>query len=258
MARYANGTPSWVDLGSPDSDASAAFYGSLFGWNTTEPGPVEETGGYRMFLKDGKLVAGLGPSMEGQPTVWTTYLAVDDADKTTELVKANGGAVLMEPFAIMDAGRMALFADPGGAVFGVWQAGEHTGADLVNEPGSLTWNELLTREVDVVKRFYAEVFGIEPAEFPMGDAPPYTMFNVDGRGVAGVLAMGDQFLAEVPSHWLAYFAVDDTDATVTKATALGASVVREAFDIPTVGRIAWLAGLHRESFAVIKNAPREA
>ena len=258
MATYANGTPSWVDLGSPDLDASAAFYGGLFGWTTTEPGPVEETGGYRMFLNGGQLVAGLGPSQEGQPIVWTTYLAVDDADKTAELVQSNGGAVFLEPMDVMDAGRMAIFADTAGAAFGVWQAGQHTGAELVNEPGALTWNELLTRDLESVKRFYAQVFGIEPAEFPMGDGPPYTIFNVEGRGVAGVLVMGEDFPAEVPSHWVTYFAVDDTDATVAKATSLGATVVRDAFDIPSVGRIAWLAGPVGEVFAVIKNVPQEA
>ena len=116
MATYANGTPSWVDLGSPDIDASARFYGDLFGWTTTEPGPVEETGGYRMAQIDGKNVAGLGPAQEGQPTVWTTYFAVDDADKTVELVTASGGMVFVEPMDVMDAGRMAICADSAGAV----------------------------------------------------------------------------------------------------------------------------------------------
>jgi predicted enzyme related to lactoylglutathione lyase len=252
---YANGTPSWVDIGSPDIDATAAFYGALFGWTTTEPGPVEETGGYRMFLKDGKLVAGLGPHEEGQPVAWTTYIAVDDADKTAELVNGNGGAVFMDPFDVMDAGRMAICADAVGAVFGIWQANQHPGAELVNEPGSLTWNELLTRDVDSAKRFYAAVFGIDPADFPMGDGPPYTIFNVNGRGVAGVLLMPDGFPAEVPSHWVTYFAVDDTDASAAKATSLGATVMREPFDIPDVGRIAWLTGPHGDAFAIIKNAP---
>jgi predicted enzyme related to lactoylglutathione lyase len=257
MATYANGTPSWVDLGSPDIDASAAFYGDLFGWTTTEPGPVEETGGYRMFQKNGKTVAGLGPAQEGQPTVWTTYLAVDDADKTAELVKSSGGMVFVEPMDVMDAGRMAIFADPLGAVFGVWQAGEHTGAELVNEPGSLTWNELMTRDVEASKTFYQQVFGLEPTDFPMGDGPPYTVFNVDGRGIAGALPMGDDFPAEMPSNWVTYFAVGDTDAAVKKAKSLGATVSREPFDIPDVGRIAVLVGPHGEMFALIKNAPQQ-
>jgi predicted enzyme related to lactoylglutathione lyase len=258
MATYANGTPSWVDIGSPDIDATAAFYGGLFGWTTTEPGPVEETGGYVMFLNDGKLVAGLGPAQDGQPTVWTTYLAVDDADKTAEMVKANGGVAFVEPMDVMEAGRMAIFADPTGAVFGVWQAGQHTGAELVNEPGSLTWNELMTRDVAGAKRFYQGAFGLEPNEFPMGDGPPYTILNVGDRGVAGVMAMPDDMPADVPSNWLTYFATDDTDATAAKATSLGAGVMREPFDIPDVGRVAIMTGPHGETFGVIKNAPQPA
>jgi uncharacterized protein len=253
MATYANGTPSWVDFGSPDLDASARFYGDLFGWTTTEPGPIEETGGYRMFLKEGKQVAGLGPAQEGQPPVWTTYLAVDSADDTAAKVKEAGGAVFVEPFDVMDAGRMAILADPAGAVFGVWQAGSHTGADLVNEPGSLTWNELMTRDLDGATRFYEAVFGLKPAEYPMGDGPPYTLLNVGDRGVAGVMPMSAEMPDEMPSHWLAYFAVDDTDSTVAKATANGATVMQEPLDIPTVGRIAVLAGPHGETFAIIKN-----
>ena len=255
---YANGTPSWVDLGSPDIDASAAFYSGLFGWTTTEPGPVEETGGYRMFMQDGKTVAGLGPAQNDQPIVWTTYLAVDDADKTAELVKSNGGMVFVEPFDVMDAGRMAIFADPSGGVFGVWQAGQHTGAELVNEPFSLSWNELLTRDLEGVKRFYQAAFGVETAEFPMGDGPPYTIIQVDGRGVAGMQTMGDDMPADMPSAWMTYFAVDDADAIAAKAASLGGRVTREPYDIPGVGRIAWLAGPHTEPFGIIKNAPAPA
>jgi predicted enzyme related to lactoylglutathione lyase len=173
-----------------------------------------------------------------------------------ELAKSNGGTPFMAPMDVMEAGRMAIIADPTGAVFGIWQAGEHKGAELVNEPGSLTWNELMTRDVDAAKRFYQAVFGIEPAEVPMGDGPPYTIFNVNDRGVAGVLAMGDDFPAEVPSMWATYFAVDDTDAAMAKATSLGATVSREPFDIPGVGRIGVLNGPHGEMFAVIKNAPQ--
>lgn len=259
MATYLNGTPSWVDLGSPDIDASAVFYGALFGWTTTEPGPVEETGGYRMFMKDGKNVAGLGPAQEGMPIVWTTYFAVDDADKTAELVKTNGGAVFVEPMDVMDAGRMAIFADTAGAVFGVWQAGQHTGAELVNEPGSLTWNELLARDIPGAKQFYAGALGLEPSEVQMDPGlPPYVVLNVGERGVAGVLPMGAEFPAEVPSHWLVYFAVDDADASAAKAASLGAEVMREPFDVPNVGRIAGITGPHGENFCVIKNVPQPA
>jgi predicted enzyme related to lactoylglutathione lyase len=254
MATYAHGTPDWVDIGSPDLDATAAFYGGLFGWTTTEPGPVEETGGYRMFLKDGKMVAGLGPGQDGMPTYWTTYLATDDADKTAELVKGNGGAVFVEPMDVMDAGRMAIFADPTGAVFGVWQAGQHTGAELKGEAGSVVWNELWTRDVSAVKPFYAAAFGLEASEFPGSDGQ-YFILSLGEEGVGGILAMRDEFPAEIPNNWTTVFAVEDTDATVAKVTALGGSVMREAEDLDQVGRLAYLVGPHGEFFGILKPAP---
>jgi predicted enzyme related to lactoylglutathione lyase len=160
MPDYAPGTPSWVELSSPDTDASAAFYRDLMGWSTTEPGPAEETGGYRMFQQDGQNVGGLmGHMQEGQPTAWATYVSVADADETADKVKAAGGNVIVEPMDVMDIGRMAVFADPTGAVFGVWQPRTFAGADLVNEPNSLCWNEVLTRDAEANKAFYPAVFG---------------------------------------------------------------------------------------------------
>src|SRR3954454_6409040 len=138
MPDYAPGTPSWVELSTPDVDASAAFYREVMGWNAIEPGPAEETGGYRMFQHDGQSVAGLmGHMQEGQPTAWATYVSVADADEIAGKVKAAGGSVVIEPMDVMDLGRMAFFADPTGAVFGVWQPKRFNGADLGNEPGSL-------------------------------------------------------------------------------------------------------------------------
>jgi len=150
MPEYAPGTPSWVELSSPDTDAAAGFYGELMGWRATEPGGAE-TGGYRMFQQDGKNVAGLmGHMREGQPTAWATYVSVANAnaDETAAKVRAAGGTVVLEPMDVMDIGRMAFFADPTGAVFGAWQPKSFTGADLVNEPNSLCWNEVLTRAPD--------------------------------------------------------------------------------------------------------------
>src|SRR4051812_17354454 len=136
------GTPSWVDLSTPDVAAAARFYGELLGWDTTEPGPEDETGGYRMFTLRDKQVAGLAPvQQEGQPPAWMTYIASDDADATAKTAGAAGGQVFVPPFDVLDAGRMTVIADPTGAMFGVWQPGRHAGAELANEPGSLCWNE---------------------------------------------------------------------------------------------------------------------
>jgi predicted enzyme related to lactoylglutathione lyase len=146
MPEYAPGTPSWVELSTPDADASAAFYREVMNWSASEPGPAE-SGGYRMFQQDGKNVAGLmGHMQAGQPTAWATYVSVADADETAQRVKAAGGSAIVEPMDVMDIGRMAVFADPTGAVFGVWQPKTFAGADLVNEPNSLCWNEVHTRD----------------------------------------------------------------------------------------------------------------
>src|SRR4051794_30664429 len=161
MIEYPPGTPCWLDLNSPDMDASRAFYGELFGWSSElTPGPVDEVGGHRMFRLDGAAVGGLGPAMAGAPAAWTTYVAVENAASTRKRVEQAGGSTIMEPFPITDAGTMALFKDGAdGAIFAVWQPGEHHGAELVNAVGALTMNELGTRDLEGAGRFYGAVFG---------------------------------------------------------------------------------------------------
>ena len=249
QTKYAAGTPSWVDLSSPDVEASVAFYSGLFGWKgDTDPNP--EAGGYTMFSLDDNSVAGLGPLQDpNQPPSWSTYVTVDDADATAKAVADAGGVVVMEPFDVLDAGRMAIFVDPTGAHISTWQPKAHPGAGLVNEPGSLCWNELVTRDLDGAKAFYKKVFGWE-GDTGKADGMAYTEWKLDGETIGGMLEMGDQFPAEVPAHWLVYFAVDDTDTTVTTAGELGGSVTVPATDIPP-GRFAILNDTHGAHFAVI-------
>jgi predicted enzyme related to lactoylglutathione lyase len=138
---YRPGEPTWVDLASADLDASRAFYGGLFGWEAPEGDPA--FGGYTQFAKGGKAVAGLAPLMSpDQPVAWSCYISVADADKTAELVTANGGSVQAEPMDVADLGRMAFFADPAHGHIGIWQPGTMTGADLIQEEGTLGWIEL--------------------------------------------------------------------------------------------------------------------
>ena len=173
------------------------------GWSATEPGPAE-TGGYRMFQKDGKSVGGLmGVMQEGQPTAWATYVSVADADETAAKVTAAGGTVVLAPMDVMDIGRMAFFADPTGAVFGIWQPKSFAGADLVNEPGSFCWNEVLTRDADAGKAFYPAVFGWDARRPGFEGAPEtYTVWELDGKPVGGMMQMTDEhFPAEIPPHW---------------------------------------------------------
>ena len=234
MIEYPPGTPSWVDLSSPDLDASARFYGELFGWSAEEPaGPVEQTGGYRMFTLGGAQVAGLGPAQEGQPPHWTTYIAVADADETTAKVEAAGGTTVMAPLQVMSAGRMAVFADAaGGAVFAVWEPGEHRGAQAANRPGALSWNELDTRDPEAARRFYADVFGWAGEPIEVDGRVVYTTWKLGGRSIGGLLEMGEGFPPEVPPNWLAYFGVEDLEAATRTVTDLGGRSLVPKMDMP--------------------------
>ena len=253
---YEPGTPSWVDLGTSDTDAARAFYGELFGWTADEPGPLEETGGYAMFRNDGRLVAGIGPLMsEGQPVAWSTYVSTDDLDGLTERAKAAGATVIAEPMQVMDAGRLAFYMHPAGGVIGAWEPGQHTGAELVNEPGSFTWSELQTRDIQGAKAFGEAVFGWTTSEWDMGNGV-YTIFNVGENGVAGATDVPPGVPEEIPSYWMTYFAVDDADAAVAKVRELGGSVAVEPVDAEGVGRFAIVTDPQGATFGMIKNAAR--
>jgi uncharacterized protein len=249
---YPAGTPSWVDHSAKNVATSNAFYSDLFGWEAEDQG--EEMGHYTILRKAGKTVAGnMTTMMEGQPSVWVSYISVDDADGSTDLAKKAGAAVLVEPMDVSDIGRMALFADPTGAAIGVWQPKTFKGAELVNEPGSVTWNELNTRDVPAAKAFYTEVFGWRANDMDM-NGMSYTEWKLGDKPVAGMQAMPDMVPSEVPAHWLVYFAVADTDATVSKATGTGAKTLVAPMDIPP-GRFAVLSDPDGAAFAVIKTNP---
>jgi uncharacterized protein len=248
---YAPGTPCWVDLGSPDVDASVSFYGELFGWQADDAGP--DSGGYRLAQLRGKMVAGIGPLQdEKTPPAWTSYVWSDDADATAKKAEEAGGQVFMPPFDVMDAGRMTVIADPTGAIFGVWQPNRHRGAELANETGTFCWSELSTRDMEKAKSFYADVFGWENATGEFGDRE-YVEFKVDGRSIAGGMAMGAGVPDEVPSHWAVYFAVDDTDAAIAKVKDLGGSVLLDPIDSPA-GRFAAVGDPQGARFSAINVA----
>ncbi len=251
-ASYEPGTPCWVDLGSPDLEASVDFYAALFGWDVPESENAEQTGGYRQAMKGGKPVAGMMPLMqEGQPVVWSSYISVEDADATTVKVKESGGTVMVEPMDVMDLGRMAVFVDPTGAVVGIWQPGTFVGAEIVNEPGALAWNELNTRDPEAAKAFYGAVFGWDFQDDDMGEMGTYTTLKLRGEMVGGMFDMGARGVPEqVPAHWQVYFAVEDTDAAVEQAQGAGGSVMVEPMEVPA-GRFAILTDPHGASFAVI-------
>ena len=252
MTAYAPGTPCWVDFASPDLDASIEFYGALFGWEVPEPENAEQTGGYRLAMKGGRPVAGMMPQMqEGQPSAWTTYISVEDAAAAAAAVREAGGSVIAEPMEVLDLGKMAIFADPTGAVFGVWQPGSFAGAGLVNEPGAIAWNELNTRDLAGAKEFYGAVFGWGFRDDDMGEAGSYTTILLGESMVGGILDMAGREVPEtVPAHWQVYIAAEDADATIEEAKRRGGGVMVKPIDIPA-GRFAILTDPHEATFAVI-------
>lgn len=220
---YAPGTPSWVDIGVPDRDAAAAFYGGLFGWELQDLGP--DAGGYGMFQLRGLDVAGVGPQqMADAPPFWTVYVSVADADATTETVTANGGTVVVPPMDVFESGRMAVFQDPAGTFFSIWQPKEHIGCSLVNEPGAFCWNELSAADVGAAREFYTAVFGwgcLEPA------GSPAATYTVGDQVVCGSHTAGD---GEFPA-WSIWFAVADCDASTAQAVELGGTVLMPPNDM---------------------------
>lgn len=244
---YSRGTPCWVDLATTDPAAARSFYGELLGWSA-EVDERPEAGGYAQFRKGGHPVAGCGPLfVEGMPPVWTTYIASADVDATTASVPEHGGAVMMPPFDVLDAGRMAVFTGPDGAVAGIWQARNHIGAQLVNEPGSWTWNQLATRDKVAALAFYGAVFGWELADDPEWGEH----LSLDGRPIASVVEMGEAFPAEVPPHWQVAFRVDDADATVARAEELGGTAHGPMRAMPMNGRAGAVADPQGAQFGVL-------
>jgi uncharacterized protein len=249
---YAPGTPCWVDLATPDLDAAESFYGDLFGWEIPELPNSAEMGGYRRARKGGKDVAGAMPLMqEGQPPAWSTYVSVDDADAIGRAIQENGGTMIAEPMAVASYGRLAVFTDPEGAFFGIWEPADFAGAELVNEPGAFSWNELETRDPAAAQRFYGAVFGWEFEAGEDMEEMTYYVAMVEGKRVAGMADVKGKMADEIPAHWMTYFSVEDAEGAVEKVKAGGGTVHFGPVDIP-VGRFAMAADPWGAAFAVIR------
>ena len=250
---YIPGVPCWIDAAQPDPDAAVAFYGGLFGWEFEDVMPPGSEVKYFIARIRGGDVAGIGPVPDGAPSiaVWNTYVQVESADETAAKVGAAGGRTLTEPFDVMDAGRMAVLADPEGATFSVWQPKQHKGARVINEHGALNFNTLATGDVEVAKAFYGSVFGWRVlgvgdnfqawALSAYGDhleqLQPGNRQRTAEMGAPGfddVVASIESLQPGVPPHWSVTFMVDDADETAQKATELGGKVLASPFDAPWV------------------------
>ncbi len=257
LDRYIPGVPCWIDTNQPDPEAAVAFYRDLFGWDIEDVMPPDAEGSYSMARLRGGDVAGIGSIPEGAPQFakWNTYVWVDSADDAAAKVKQAGGAVLMEPMVVFDAGRTAVFSDLEGAAFSVWQPNRHRGATIVNEAGSLNFNNLNTKDADAAKSFYGAVFGWGTMSMG-GGAEAWTLpgygdhlelLNPGTRERMGAMGAPGGFIDvvatiaplpdghdDVPPHWGVTFAVDDADATAEKAFALGGKILAPPFDAPWV------------------------
>ncbi len=256
MTAYRPGTFSWTDLAAHDVDVAERFYTQLFGWTADRMqfGPAESDV-YVMLRKDGRDAAALyamDPTQkaQGMPSAWLSYVTVESADEAAAKARALGGTVLADAFDVTDVGRMALIGDPAGAMFAAWEPGRHAGAGIMNEPGSLCWNDLATRDMEGASRFYGALFGWTPE--PMKGTPqPYTaMMNGDAPAGGGIYLMPPE-MAGTPPHWSPYFAVEDADAAVRRAEELGATVMMSPHDLPDVGRFAMLRDPQGAEFYVI-------
>jgi predicted enzyme related to lactoylglutathione lyase len=251
--RYIPGVPCWVDTSHPDPAAVLPFYTGLFGWEFEDAMP-DSPGTYFMARLRGRDVAAVGAVQPGMPpmAVWSTYVAVASADDATDRVRKAGGAVFVEPFDVLDAGRMAVLADPEGAVFNVWEAKDNIGAQVVNEHGALNFNGLATRDVAGAEAFYGAVFAWELLEIGAGpmwmlpgygdhleESTPGLREQMKGMGApdgfVDVVAAVNPFPADdadTPAHWNVTFGVDDVEATAAQVADLGGEVVAGPLDAP--------------------------
>jgi len=260
MTSYPNGVPSWIDLATPDPGGSTRFYGDLFGWTFTDEDTDQPGVSYTMARKGDLSVAGMMLLSEemaasGMPPVWTTYVSVDDLDATVARVAPAGGSVTQPPMDVMTSGRMAVVADPAGAVICFWQAEDHIGSEVVNEHGALSWNELITPDPAAVTGFYADVLGWTSEAVPMPGGT-YTVFRVAGGnddGIAGAMAPP---VPGMPPFWAVYFHSHDAAATAATAKDLGAQILMEPTTMPGVGTLATIADPQGAVFAVM--TPAEA
>ncbi|MEZ5076899.1 MAG: VOC family protein [Solirubrobacterales bacterium] len=275
--RYIPGVPCWVDASEPDPAAAVEFYAGLFGWQLEDRMPADASGSYFMAELGGGEVGAISSPMGGAPpqAMWNTYVWVESADATAVKVGEVGGAVLAEPFDVFEAGRMAVCADREGAVFSLWQPKRHRGAQAVNEPGAVVFNDLVTRDLEAAKEFYGAVFGW--GVLALGDGPgmwvlpgygeflesinPGTLERMAAVGapagfenVVASVAEPPPGQSDMPPHWGVTFGVEDADATAAKARELGGTVLAEPFDAPWV-RMTVIADPQGAAFTASKFVP---
>ncbi|MEC3914816.1 VOC family protein [Nocardia sp. CDC160] len=248
---FVTGSPNWLDLGSPEPGAAAAFYAAVFGWQFQSAGP--DAGGYGFLQVDGKTVAGLGQlTEEGASSAWTVYFQTPDADAAAKAAEQAGATIRTDAFDVMGAGRMANLTDPQGAPYAVWQPGDFAGFELASAPNALGWVELHVADPAAAAAFYGAQFGWRAAQSDMPDMP-YTILStsegdLDATSFGGIAPLME---GQTP-HWLPYFGVEDVDDRAAAVTSASGAVIVPPMDIPSVGRFAILADPFGAQFAMLK------
>lgn len=254
ISRHEPGSFCWIELGTNDAKAAKAFYGGLFKWSFQDdpagPDSVYTTAKLRDREVGGLYQRDADQKNRGVPPRWLAYLAVQSADETAAAAKSLGASLQMEPFDVMDLGRMALLDDPQGAPFALWQAKSHPGSRLVNEFGSYGWVELGTNDVPAAIRFYTKVLGWETKVGPVGGIP-YTQWKL-GPGYAGGCRRLEPAWGITTPHWLVYFRVEDANAAAVTVAARGGRVLAPPHDLEGIGRYAVFADPQEAVFAVIE------
>src|SRR5437870_3082576 len=209
MTDYKPGTFCWVDFTAADQDAAKKFYSAVFGWTANDL-PMDQGGTYSMMQKNGKNVGAImqaPPGDNGIPPHWNSYIDVDNVDATTNKAKSLGGNVVMPPMDVPNAGRMSVVQDPTGAYISFWQPGQHKGAEVVGDTGTVVWNELLTKDTNKAQSFYGGLLGWNFEKFPAGDTDYTIIQNGNEQGGGGMFAI-DPSWGPVPPNWMVYFAVE--------------------------------------------------
>ncbi len=248
VTKHDNGRFCWAELSTSDGPGAKAFYTSLFGWEAVD-NPMGPDMVYTMLNLNGQSAGALYQDNSGKtPPHWETYVSVDDVEAAAARAKELGGTILAEPMDVMEFGRMAVVQDPTGAVFCMWQPKQHIGYTVINEPGSVCWNELYTRDTAAAATFYSGLFGYgaKQSEMPM----PYTELQLDGKSIAGMMNLGPEHEG-VPPHWNIYFTVANCDETYAKATQLGATTLMPPMDVPGVGKMAMMRDPQGAVFAFV-------
>jgi predicted enzyme related to lactoylglutathione lyase len=251
VTRHEPGMFSWVELATTDPAGAKAFYTALFGWTFVDT-PAGPDMVYTRFQLGGKDVGACYPQQKEQrdhgiPPNWMSYVTVASADASAAQAKKLGGTLMMEPFDVMEHGRMAVVQDPTGAVLSLWQPRQHIGVQVRDEANALCWNELYTRDTSRAAAFYTGLFGWRPKTDPGG----YTEWQAGERAIGGMMAIQPEW-GPMPPHWMPYFMVSDCDATVARAAQLGGGAMMPARDIENVGRFAILRDPQGAAFAIIK------